>query len=296
MPSRSIDVARSAFQFGLRSLLHPASYRAPALSALSEFIHARQGAYDGIIISGDVATSGSAIDHNIAFDYLDKQPTKDWRHGNSPVLCRGETPVVLCPGNHDNYSDANPAPMPMNFMLKFGKFMPGFGLDRVGHHIFFEEQNVVALIFADFGFQGRADANGPLHLWGGGKVHQSVLNKLVGKTRKFMADPKLRDFRKSVIWMVHFAPYECKSSSLELTGREQVIEAAKRFGVKNIVCGHTHESSVFDEGEVKVYCSGAATSVECTNELHELTFDISTETLSRINYRWTRNNGAFVRV
>lgn len=294
-PSRFIDVAKSAYQFGVRSLLHPASYRAPALAALSEFIYSRPAAYDAIIVTGDVATSGTAIDHNLAFDYVDKQPTDQWRHGKSPVLCKGNTPVVVCPGNHDNYSHNGSHPTPMNFMLKFDKYMPQFGLERVGHLVLHEGNNAVALIYADFGFQSASDAGGKFHLMGGGKVHQGVINELIKKTRRFFSDPNLQNYKRSVIWMIHFAPFECPSKYLELTDRQLVIDAAKKYGVKNIVCGHTHESSIYDAGGVRVFCSGAATSVECQNEIHELTLDVTTQTLTRIDYRWTRNDGEFIR-
>lgn len=293
-PSRYLDVANSAYSYGLRSLMHPASYKSGALNALSEFLHDRPNAYDAIILSGDVSTSGSPIDHNIAFEYVDKAPTAKWRSKEGPVLCRGATPVIVCPGNHDNYSTSNSNPNAMAFALRFGKYMPHYGLNRVGYQIFAEGQNALALIYGDFGFQTRSDARNRLHLMGGGKVHSNVLNDLVALTKRFKANQQLKDYKKSVIWMIHFAPFQCQWSFLELTDRHKVMAAAAQNGVKNILCGHTHERSEHKAGGVTVFCSGSASSVECQNEIHEIVFDINSETISRKDFSWSRQEGAFV--
>jgi 3',5'-cyclic AMP phosphodiesterase CpdA len=294
-PSRNIDVAQSIYQFGPRALLHPTSYSPSTLSGLSEFVHSRNGAYDAILISGDVATSGRPIDHAIAFNYVDGKPVDKWKDNDGrPVLSHQGTYVLVCPGNHDNYNGNNPrTPSNRNFVLKFGKYLPKFD-DYVGHSVFTGEDSALAIIYADFGFQQNKDARNVAHLFGGGKVNPAVLNEMVARTIRFRTTRAISQKNRAVIWMIHFAPFDSGDATLELTDRQAVVEAASQTNVSHILCGHTHRASIFEENGVKIYCAGSATAVDCQNQVHEITYDISKDTLSRRDFRWSFDDGTFV--
>lgn len=295
-PVKTIDVLNSAVVNGALSLVHPTSYVKDRLAALSEFVQLRPDVYDGILISGDLATSGTAVDHAIAFQYVDGTPIKNFRdHDGLLVLGRGDTTVVVCPGNHDNYGGNLPfSPSNRNFTLKFGKYLPKFE-DFVGHKVFIGNDTALAVIYADFGFQQRKDPRSLKHYWGGGHVHQHVLAEMVRRTIRFRLTKSFEQKLRSVMWMIHFAPYDCGDTSLELTNRDLVIKSAAENGVKNIICGHTHKAKneIDIETGVTAYCAGSATAVECNNAIHEIDYDLSNDQISITNYNWNNSQKAF---
>ncbi len=295
-PSKYIDVGRSAWRYGPQALINPTSYNGPTLAALSEFVYNRPGAYDAILISGDLATSGTAIDHAIAYSYVDGDPVNKWRDSdNRPVLSQSRANVLVCPGNHDNYNGVSPRkPSNVHFVLKFGtKYLPRFK-EFVGHTILAGEDHALAIIYADFGFQANQDARNSIHLYGGGRVHSTVIGEMVARTVRFRTSNALPHRNRSVVWMIHFAPYNSGNWTLDLTDRHIVIDEASRMGVKHILCGHTHEKNTFTQKGVTVHCAGAATAVDCANEIHEILYDASSHTVLKTDYKWSSDDGAFL--
>ena len=289
-PSAFIDVAQSARANTLRSVLHPASYEAGPLAALAEFVYDRASSYDAIILSGDLSTSGTATDLQAAKSFVTGKPTSGWRKDGNPVLYRGDSPLLILPGNHDNYDGNSPNPNPTHFRLVFGDQMEGFDGEAVGSLIRGNGPEALILVYADLGFRSASEARDRnLHLYGGGALRSDTLRRLVDETWRLRRSPELESYQKRVIWIIHFAPFEC-GYSLELIGASELIKAAEENQVTQVLCGHTHKKSYRKEGIVNVFCAGSATSVDCANELHELYYDFAEDRMTRIDYKYSRED------
>lgn len=290
-PADYVDVMRSGEQYGLQSLFHPASYEPAPLESLAEFVFDRGHTYAAVLISGDLATSGLANDLRLAFEFVSSTPTNKWIRNGQPVLNSHSRPLIIVPGNHDNYTSNAPAPSGKHFALQFGVYLKNY-VQRVGHNVLVDNDHALCVVYADFSFLDKKEARNLRHLFGGGKVAKETLEELQSRTLALRSSDKLRAIKKHFLWMIHFAPFDC-GDSLELLGYRSLIEAAVKVNVKNIICGHTHISAMHVEEGVKVLCGGSASSVGCVNAVHEVFIDKESDRMSVFDYKWSSDDGQF---
>ncbi|MER9842381.1 metallophosphoesterase [Mesorhizobium australicum] len=292
-PSSAIDVARSAYRNGFMSLFHPSSYVPSRLRGLSEFVYSHENDIDGVLICGDLSTSGTATDLTFSFQYLDSSATRLWRSGNRDVFpFARKNEILVVPGNHDHYDSNSPSPNSQNFRLQFGKYLKKFQGGRVGFDVVGDRLGYIAFVMADFSFQRSTDAKGKAHLYGGGAVDDATLNELritTSHVRKSLPT----EVPLHICWVIHFAPYDTRVASLQLTNYEEVISAAKQLAVDTIFCGHTHEMTFKKDGNVSIFCAASATAVDCTNMVHLAEFDRASGKLKIWNHSWDVENVCF---
>lgn len=293
-PSEYVDTFRSTSKYGINSLTKPASYEDTRIDALSEFFYKRGQSYAAVLISGDLATSGMALDLESAHSYISRAPTDIWLNQSKPQLNSHSKPIILIPGNHDHYKtdSFNPDHSSTNFSLIFEKYLKNYR-NRVGHHVLIKDKFALSIVYADFSFDDKPASWNVVRNYGGGRVSQETLDELKSRTHMLSTTEYLEDFDNKIIWMIHFAPYSC-GYDLELTDHPAVLDAAKNSKVNTILCGHTHKKKFYQEDNVNVYCAGSASSVECVNTIHDFYVDVANDSISVIDYEWSKDNGEFL--
>ncbi len=286
-PDRLLDVYETLFANGYRSAILPTSYDPNPLFGLSHFIWKRRHAYHGILLSGDLATSGLESDLTVASDYIRQPPTNKWTAGGQAVLSHGPTDLLIIPGNHDHFGDsAMPTKGP--FRRKFSAETDYLDDLGVGYRLFKDGDAVVAIIAGDFTFNSRSEPKNSFHRYGGGFVDPKAVEEMKRLTLSFR-----ETFSHSitgVLWMIHFAPYECNPTTLEMSNYECILEGAKEVGVFNLLCGHTHKSKFENADGVNIFCAGSATSVDCVNTVHEILYDPEYDEITRHNFVWSEED------
>lgn len=230
-----------------------------SLRGLSRF---SRGEYDGIIITGDLATTGLAADMRSARNVLDGSGI-----GGLDLRMVGALPperTVLLPGNHDRYAGRWLSPHSAQFEMG-----AHFGSNWCTHSpihsdsrsqlnsVVLPEKNGVhlAVVTADL-----ALISTPLNLlnaWGCGLAHASVLSEMVAQTQAHTSAGI------AVIWAMHFPPVPGVPWHLALTKDSAVGDAARSAGVEVILAGHTHIANANAQASsskgftgVRVVCAG----------------------------------------
>lgn len=257
-----------AFYEKLEKLNIPLSVHHPdVLSAVSEIIYNWRDEFDGVLITGDISTTGFKDDLQIAIDWLNEKT-------NLTLTPDGfAKPIILVPGNHDRY--ANLAGFPgTKFDQYFSSYWSaGFG----GIQTFFVPDRVsplLSIVSADFSLKHIYDSSCPFGHYGQGKVYRDRLLSLVNETKgitKYYPNC-------GIVWMIHFAPEFEKHHQLDrkmlLLKSDDLIEAAKNIGIRYIFCGHTHQSSDYltlSNRGVTIHCAGTST---CLGDDHNTTIHI----------------------
>jgi Icc-related predicted phosphoesterase len=158
-----------------------------------------------------------------------------------------------------------------------------------------QEDYALATVLADFSFTSKVEAKGRRHLFGGGSVNDATLQALRDSTHALRSADELKKKRLEVVWVIHFAPFSC-GKSLELVGHERVIDSAEKAGVKFVLCGHTHSSHYHETNGVHIICAGAATSVDCKNQIHEIDIDVDSRTAEVKTYEFSKRDKEFLEV
>ena len=271
----------------------PASYHLNKLDGLTRFINQNVHKYDLIALTGDLATSGDAVDINFSGKFVEGNRTHPY-NSNAEQLELQYCPLILMPGNHDHYG-ARAQPIKNTFALRFGKHLKNYNPYGVGYRVVTSNSSnsAYAMIYADFTFNNKNEAKNRFHRYGGGIVNNSTLQSLEKQThalRKKISEKKLNPV---VVWMIHFAPYDVDDVSLQLTDFERVIETAERCEIPTILCGHTHKARVVKSNNTTIFCAGAATSVDCKNILHEVELDDDGKIVANTNLFWDEGDGVF---
>ncbi len=289
-----IDTTYKQFKtFGLASILRPASYVPEIIAGAAQFCFERAGVVDGVIITGDLATTGIATDMNVAHSFITAPPTAGFYSApRSPTIGFMEGYITLVPGNHDKYADDYGTPNGKNFELRFGSYMPNFR-SGVGHWVDQKDGRKPGFIVADFSLQSRSDAEDKvIGAFGQGRVYYDVLDEVTNRSlllrRKYSNIP--------LVWIIHFAPFDC-GYSIKLVDFDKVIDAAIRLKIAVTLCGHTHRSSkLMVDGHI-VYCGG---STGCVDKEHDariqlMHFDVDKDCRAiRHNFLWDRSQHEFV--
>jgi hypothetical protein len=289
-----IDAAwKQARNIGFLSLARPASYVPDIVSGVAQFCHERQSAVDGILVTGDLATTGMMSDIGVAYSFITEPANRGFVTATrSPTLNFSDLPIYLVPGNHDKYGDDRASPNCKTFELKFESYLRKFG-GGVGHWVREKQGRYLGFVYADFCLLSRGDASDKLYgAYGQGRVYEHILNELKHRTLN------LRNRYKGIclVWVIHFAPFNC-GVRLELIDWWDIIKAALALGVRATLCGHTHRAEKYVVDDHVVYCGDSAGCVdsETDSRVHVVHLDVDdTCQISRKNYVWSGSKHEFV--
>lgn len=246
-------------------------------------------ALDGVIITGDIASTGSAADLTAAADYFHGRAPEQWERRLPAALCSlvrnpHGAPLMLMPGNHDRYGD-RPMYYPGSpwFEALFGvqwNLRTGARVGAHAHHravrttVLFKGDVALAVCRADFSLTDSNQSDlSPLDYMGQGRVCTradgdpalSALGELVEQTRAFR---RHHGAQAPVIWGIHFPPaHPDIKRPLRLIDDEYLLAAAREEGIRLILSGHTHALACYQArgGDTKVICCGSTTCTSRTN-------------------------------
>ena len=230
----------------------------------------REYAYDGFVVTGDLATVGTRDDLEIARLYFEGRLLDDARGkpSNFSYISTFKFPVnalAILPGNHDRFDGLLCKPGSDEFE-RSAAFNQGWCLPASNHAIdqgnsvrsftFSKDGSSLTVLAADFSLKGECHWN-PWKYLGRGYVDKKTLESLVVATQACQG-------KSAVIWAVHFPPgVEPLKRSLRLGGEDRLIAAAASTGVEYILAGHTHISRVDrypsgrSQSKICVICSGS---------------------------------------
>jgi hypothetical protein len=281
---------------GFFSLAKPASYSPTIVSGVAQFCFERRRIFDGILISGDLATTGMALDINAAKNFLSEPARAGFTTAlRLPTLDATDLPIYVLPGNHDKYVNNTATPNCPNFELIFAdQYMPNF-TKHVGHKILRKRGHAFGFVYGDFCLRSRTDASdraiGP---YGQGRVYAEVLNEMKSRTQML----RRKYSGVTLIWIIHFAPFDC-GWTLELIDGHEVIDAATKLGIPCTLCGHTHQARKLSDPARKhvVYCAGSAGCIDSDrdSQLHLFEFEVGDGLkFARHNFQWNDDAHQFL--
>lgn len=288
-------VADQPEDLGFSSFFLPVSYDPEIARGVAQFCLEWSQAVDGLIITGDLATTGLTIDVAVAEKFIKAPALSSFvSDGRLPTLAAANVPIRIFAGNHDRYVNNRGKPFSNHFDFVFEDYM-NKKREYIGSWVDEKEGARLAFVHADFTLRTRAEAKfpSPIYAYGQGRVYEDVLDDLRAETFAIRND--CGDV--PVVWMVHFAPYEC-GSQLELIDHQRLINAANALGVLAILCGHTHESISKKFDDLVIYCGGSACCIDnvggCKAHVVDFVLDDGQITISRSTFEWDEDETEFV--
>jgi 3',5'-cyclic AMP phosphodiesterase CpdA len=292
----TIDTVRAQRQlFGIGSVAKPGSYVPSITSGVAQFCYKNAQSIDGIIVSGDLATTGMPGDIGVARAYVDDASVNGFRsESRKPTLQSARRPIYVLPGNHDRYANNFATTNSKLFDLAFDNYLHKFN-GYVGYWVRRKTGRYLGFVYADFTLRARSDATSRLGVFGQGRVYQDVFDDL--KKQTFALKSKYSDI--NLCWVLHFAPFDC-GSHLELVDWQQIAQAASAAGVSATLCGHTHSQAKIQAHGHTIYCAGSAGCVdsEDSSTAHIFRFEIhgGNFNVRRENYKWNGRQVNFERL
>jgi 3',5'-cyclic AMP phosphodiesterase CpdA len=300
VPSRAIaDALRlpKSFLTSWWKKMSASSYDPETLEALAEFIYENakrkldaggneiteegDGKLDAVVITGDLATTGSTDDVEMVSKFLRATFNPRHPHRSRESDYRGATlsavrvPVLCLPGNHDRF-----VPTHERYMEIFPIFFKPGGTEfdllvadysqGVVHSIELTDELShgrrlrVVVLAADLTL-GHFDDHTRLFGWlAQGKAHVHVCRRLVAMTER-LREQKKEDEVLCVLWAIHFPPdFPGVHDHSRLISERKLIKAANRAGVHAVLAGHTHQQLTYHNPSMsfKVFCCGTTTQHE----------------------------------
>jgi 3',5'-cyclic AMP phosphodiesterase CpdA len=281
----SLDTwAHQAKRIGIFSLAKPASYCPDIVSGVANFCFRNRRQVDGIIITGDLATTGMHADLNVARSFLSDPAIVAYSaQSRSPTLNSSELPIYLVAGNHDRYANNGATPNSRNFDLLFDEYLRNFD-GFVGHWVVKKDSQSIAFISADFSLRTRGDATAHINAYGQGRVYSDTLKNLTD--RSFALKAKFPGV--AIFWLIHFAPFDC-GPRLELIGWDQIAASASALGVTATLCGHTHKPFRVQLSDHSIFCAGSAGCADSEDNSFVHILDIQIDKTTKVvrhSYKW----------
>ena len=290
----ALDTAwQQSHTLGFLSVIRPASYLPEIAAGAAQFCFERFQILDGIILTGDLATTGIITDINAAHSFVTAPATAGFYAGlRTPTLGFMGADIYVVPGNHDKFSDSKGTPNCKNFELTFEANMPNLN-SGVGHWVVQKQSKHLGFVYADFCLQSRLDAEDKVvGAFGQGRVYEDVYSELTKRTLQLRGS-----FRNiPIVWIIHFAPFDC-GYGLKLNEFDKLVQGALRLKVAATLCGHTHKASKTTYDDHVIYCGGSAGCVDSENDsrIHVIQFDVDEQCrISRDNYIWDRGLHEFI--
>lgn len=248
---------RSALKNNIKHLTFAPSASPGRLRRFLAFLNKWRQTLDGVIITGDIATTGRDYDLQKAFSVI-----KNRFEPMAVDLC-------LLPGNHDRW-----IPYRKNHDSAFwsigydpgGKdfhsiFSSYWGPEDIRTFPITKGDFKVVIIAADLSLRCTQDAE----MWrfvkkhGQGKAYDDILLKMERATLHEMKNSK---GTIAVVWAIHFPPFcEDISSDLRLIDEKLLLERADYLGVSVILAGHSHLGRRYQPlpYQTDVFCAGTLT-------------------------------------
>jgi len=284
-----------------------------AMRAFAVFAHSIEKEIDALIVTGDLATTGSRADLNAAHAYL-----TDTAVGGTPFTSAGNPTLSayalrkrldILPGNHDRYRSSAVLYRPGGSV--FDQVFPSpywFSGQSTKNGIAIRRGSIVLhVVKADFTLRTRDSGKAFYYLpgWlGQGRVRHSVLNSLVDRTQRVCKHIRNQGYEPFTIWAIHFDPYST-DSTLSLLNSDRLANAAKKAQVTTVLCGHTHESKIKPLSDMTtVYaCGTTCQSNSEQNDCQVLEIEAPENTHSYLHVRrhkvhvtWYRYDGQHFRI
>jgi 3',5'-cyclic AMP phosphodiesterase CpdA len=230
------------------------SYSPGKLSRFLSFLNQAKQSLDGIIMTGDIATTGRDFDLKRAFTIVTNR-----------IVPLG-LDLCLFPGNHDRWE---PYRNSSNALLSVG-YEPGgrdfhkifssfWGPKDVQAMPFTKGTFSVVVVAADLSLRKPGDAQVPtlVNKHGQGRVYGDILDEMERVTLAAFDDNAT-----AVVWAVHFPPF-CPDigSDMRLLLEQDLVQKAFQLGVVAILAGHSHVARPYPvlPYNVRVFCAGTAT-------------------------------------
>ena len=273
------------------------SFDPESLLLLSEFIYdnarwrkdgARQKVegsgekLDGVILTGDLATSGEREDIEkvallLTADFNPRFPYKASEGGyREATLSALEIPIIVLPGNHDRYMETKRKRngVPIFFepaSPNFDRFVRDYRPIKQPIHktvlstAITKSSNLnVAVLCADFTLQDIEHHEGMLGWLAQGMAYEGIRKILIEETKSVISQ-KAADDTVCILWAIHFPPYfpGIKKHS-QLLGEEFLMKDANELGVRAILAGHTHQQLQYQTPGMnsQCFCCGTTTQYE----------------------------------
>lgn len=269
---------------------------------------------DGIIVTGDLATTGNDRDISVAKSFLTGTLGPEFV---LPELASGfmnfydTLPVIVLPGNHDRYTEnflgrsksfeGNSAFTPSwdGGFNHINKVIADNNSDRLRYAIFERDSEKLIFIQADFSLERWGDAsafNGISGILGQGLAYRKVIKALKKLTARLQKDFSC----ESVVWLCHFPPEveddKICPRNMELLCGNRLSKAASESKVAYILAGHVHHHINYSPiNGVEVICTASATDPVGTPSFNEFSFSVSSGKIADVSWLVrTYEHGAFV--
>jgi 3',5'-cyclic AMP phosphodiesterase CpdA len=292
---------KQAFSREISGSLTPSTFWPDVASRFTHDMDQQTDDIDAIVLTGDIATTGSSSDINAAAGFIRGKVPPNWVSSSRafrPLLSNALPPIILMPGNHDRYTPPALTPQSLEFEKAFGKQwdlgqFPSNGIsnNRFAHSFALRKDGcALVLCTVDFSLPALSDSTSSFGFLGQGIVKTqrrtpyanfSPLDELIDQTRWAQENEE----NCSVVWCVHFPPkFPGITNEMQLIDEHYLLAAAEELGIKLILSGHTHEYNTYLIGpSTRVVCCGTTTAKSTGGGHQYLRLDIDTNDLANPN-------------
>jgi len=280
--------------------LAASSYNSQVLKLLAEFVYnnakktvdagtSDQGErLDAVILTGDLATTGTEDDINKVHQFLYAGFDKECPFKSDDEFYKGATlsaldiPIIYLPGNHDRYTPTrrfHKKIMPILFYPGAREFDEKLSDHRTepirSYDLVSDDQRLKVIVFtADFSLEHFDDHEGFYGWLAQGKAYSNLRNSLVQATYK--ASQNKKDGQAlCILWAMHFPPGYPVRKSCSLLKETELIKLANRVGVYAILAGHTHKQLIYGTPAMAFigFCCGTTTQSEPIRDNSQVNLD-----------------------
>lgn len=298
--------------FSGKNIFRPSTFDKDIALAANEYILEHIYRSDALVITGDLATTGSEFDLLVARNFLLGDIPRKWEVEGffNRSLIGDHINTIIIPGNHDRYHTSPTTwlhPGCKKYEQIFGddwsltSYQPTLKVhDLSNAHgiklVHLAKGRESLLIFCvDLSLKSCGDSDSRLNLGyiGQGKAYRSAIKRL----KEYTNLCRLCRSNMEIIWCTHFPPsnpanHGHENPKLRLLDEERLVLAANECKVPVILAGHAHRQQNYqltDNGyTMNIFCAGTTCSVDSDvdgNRFWELEFDIDNGEIGRFATR-----------
>lgn len=249
----------------------PSTFSARIATNLPKVLADHSFAVDALLITGDLATTGTQNDLDSAKDWIAGNaaarhiPRNLFRSDVAPRLATVAKTLIIMPGNHDRFQRQNNIPRSPLFETVFGshwdmgsgRTMPAENVPEIRKTIIQNGDDWLIVLCADFSLREKSDQDCIFGYLGQGRAYQNICDELVLETQ-FCREQHPNAL---IVWASHFPPkfdHERVGPRLRLLDEDKLLTAAADAEVRVIFSGHTHISKAYTVlgSRVVVVCAG----------------------------------------